>query len=544
MEPENPENNTNNNQKEQTEQINKIIPLINQNENNVEFILMEKDKKIISLSEKNDRLILDLENLSNELKNKNMEISSLKSDITSLNNEKKLFEEEIKKNQEEITKLNDIIKEKDKIIQESNSNNDTTNKKYIDLLEEQQKETTNMAEKNLKLQDEINELNAKLIKKDRDIVNLENIICRNREKDSQILLLKKDIKEKEKSIKEFQNKLIIANNDLKTSQNFNEERMKQLYEHKNDNKNDSNIISFVINKIQNLILFVDNTNFGEYNKSIDENIIEIKEDDILYDLLEQNISILKNKIFSKYNFILKQNKENTNKYQLEKSKNEELMKTLQQIKINYNEKIELLNQKINQIQNNLKSKEEEIKISNNKILELNKTSSGALSENIFNKFYSNIITKINKNYLKDMNLDNKYSVGSNETKLNNVLNIIDFFVEKLNNLNNFVKEYEIYKIKVKEMINKKLNKSNDQSDEINELKNNIQELNVLLNQSNNYLNESRKENNSLKKRILNLEKSINMISKNNLLRNNNESKYLLTYNNDNNNLKNNFLLDD
>jgi len=544
MEPENPENNTNNNQKEQTEQINKIIPLINQNENNVEFILMEKDKKIISLSEKNDRLILDLENLSNELKNKNMEISSLKSDIISLNNEKKLFEEEIKKNQEEITKLNDLIKEKDKIIQESNSNNDTTNKKYIDLLEEQQKETNNMAEKNLKLQDEINELNAKLIKKDRDIVNLENILCRNREKDSQILLLKKDIKEKEKSIKEFQNKLIIANNDLKTSQNFNEERMKQLYEHKNDNKNDSNIISFVINKIQNLILFVDNTNFGEYNKNIDENIIEIKEDDILYDLLEQNISILKNKIFSKYNFILKQNKENNNKYQLEKSKNEELIKTLQQIKINYNEKIELLNQKINQIQKNLKSKEEEVKISNNKILELNKSSSGALSENIFNRFYSNIITKINKNYLKDMNLDNKYAVGNNETKLNNILNIIDFFVEKLNNLNNFVKEYEIYKIKVKEIINKKLNKSNDQSDEINELKNNIQELNVLLNQSNNYLNESRKENNSLKKRILSLEKSINMISKNNLLRNNNESKYLLTYNNDNNNLKNNFLLDD
>ena len=542
MEPENPENNTNNNRKEQTEQINKIIPLINQNENNVEFILMEKDKKIISLSEKNDRLILDLENLSNELKNKNMEISSLKSDITSLNNEKKLFEEEIKKNQEEITKLNDIIKEKDKIIQESNSNNVLNNKKYIDLLEEQQKETNNMAEKNLKLQDEINELNAKLIKKDRDIVNLENILCRNREKDNQILLLKKDIKEKEKLIKEFQNKLIMANNDLKATKNFNEERMKQLYEHKNDNKNDSNIISFVINKIQNLILFVDNNNFSEYNKSFDENIIEIKEDDVLYDLLEQNVSILKNKIFSKYNFILKQNKENMNKFQLEKNKNEELIKTLQQIKINYNEKIELLNQKINQIQKNLKTKEEEIKISNNKIIELTKSSSGSLSENIFNKFYLNIITKTKS--LKDFNFDNKYSDTNNETKMNNILNLIDFLIEKLNNLNNFVKEYELYKIKVKEMINKKLNKSNEQNDEINELKSNIQELNVLLNKSNSYLNESRKENSSLKKRILSLEKSINMISKNNLLRNNNESKYLLTYNNDNNNLKNNFLLDD
>ena len=531
-----------NNQKNQAEQINKIVPLINKNENNLEIILMEKDKKIINLSEKNDKLNLDLENISNELKNKNMEIDSLKSDIISLNNEKKLFEEEIQKNQEEITKLNNIIKEKDKIIEEVNSNKDSSSKKYNNLLEEQQKETNNIAQNCLKLQDEINELNAKLIRKDRDIVNLENILCRNREKDNQILLLKKDIKEKEKLIKEFQNKLIMANNDLKATKNFNEERMKQLYEHKNDNKNDSNIISFVINKIQNLILFVDNNNFSEYNKSFDENIIEIKEDDVLYDLLEQNVSILKNKIFSKYNFILKQNKENMNKFQLEKNKNEELIKTLQQIKINYNEKIELLNQKINQIQKNLKTKEEEIKISNNKIIELTKSSSGSLSENIFNKFYLNIITKTKS--LKDFNFDNKYSDTNNETKMNNILNLIDFLIEKLDNLNNFVKEYELYKIKVKEMINKKLNKSNEQNDEINELKSNIQELNVLLNKSNSYLNESRKENSSLKKRILSLEKSINMISKNNLLRNNTESKYLLTYNNDNNNLKNNFLLDD
>jgi len=541
MESDNLEKNINN-QKNQAEQINKIVPLINKNENNLEIILMEKDKKIINLSEKNDKLNLDLENISNELKNKNMEIDSLKSDIISLNNEKKLFEEEIQKNQEEITKLNNIIKEKDKIIEEVNSNKDSSSKKYNNLLEEQQKETNNIAQNCLKLQDEINELNAKLIKKDRDIVNLENILCRNREKDNQILLLKKDIKEKEKLIKEFQNKLIMANNDLKATKNFNEERMKQLYEHKNDNKNDSNIISFVINKIQNLILFVDNNNFSEYNKSFDENIIEIKEDDVLYDLLEQNVSILKNKIFSKYNFILKQNKENMNKFQLEKNKNEELIKTLQQIKINYNEKIELLNQKINQIQKNLKTKEEEIKISNNKIIELTKSSSGSLSENIFNKFYLNIISKTKS--LKDFNFDNKYSDTNNETKMNNILNLIDFLIEKLNNLNNFVKEYELYKIKVKEMINKKLNKSNEQNDEINELKSNIQELNVLLNKSNSYLNESRKENSSLKKRILSLEKSINMISKNNLLRNNNESKYLLTYNNDNNNLKNNFLLDD
>lgn len=512
---------------DKTEQISKMIPLINKKENNLELILMEKDKEIINLSEKNAKLNLELENISNELKNKNMEISTLNTDIISINNEKKLLEEEIKKNQDEILKMTNAIKEKNKIIETLNSNSDINNKKYLNLLEEQKNETNNISEKYLKLQKEIYALNTKLIQKDRDIMNLENIICKNREKDNQIFILKKDIKEKDNSIKDIQNKLISVNNELQSSKNFNDERMKQLYQLNNINKNSNNIISFVVNKIQNLILFVDsNNNFDEFNKNTTENIVELKEDFVLYDLLDQNISILKNKIFGKYNKILKQNKENNKKYQILKNKNEDLTKNLEQIKKNYNEDI-------NQLQNNLQTKEEEIKILNNKISENSKNSTGSLSPIIFNKFYSKIISKLSKNYLKDINLDENYLDKNNEKKMNDVLNIIDFLVEKLNNLNNFVKEYESYKIKVNEVINQKLNKSNEQSDEINELNNNIQELNVLLNKSNNFLNKSREENALLKKRILNLEKSINMISRNNL-KINNESNYLLTYTNDNN----------
>ena len=117
--------------------------------------------------------------------------------------------------------------------------------------------------------------------------------------------------------------------------------------------------------------------------------------------------------------------------------------------------------------------------------------------------------------------------------MNNLLNIIDFLNDKIKNLNKFVKEYDEYKIKVNDIINQKLNKSNEKIDEIKELQSNIQELNSLLNQSNIYLNKSRNENKQLKKRILNLEKSINMISRNNLSKIT-ESKYLLTYNNNNN----------
>lgn len=526
------------------EHFKKLIPIINKKENNLEIILMEKDKEIIKLSEKNSQLNLNLENISNELKNKNMEISTLKSDIQSLNNEKKLYEEEIQKYQEEISKLNNTINEKDRKIEEFNSSNDLINKKYMDLLEEQKNETNKLAENSLKLQKEINELNTKLVRKNRDITNLENIICKNREKDNQLFILKKDLNEKENLIKEFQNKLIIANNDLQTSKNFNEERLKQIYIH-NINDKDNEIISFVVNKIQNLILFIDtDKNFDMNKENINENMIEIKEDCILYDLLDQNISILKNKIFNKYNSILRQNKEMNSKCRLQKIKNEELLKTLNQIKNNHNETIGILSKKFNQMQNNSQNKEDEIKKLNRKISDLSNYTFESIHKDIFNNFYSNIISKLDKEYLSEFNLDENYLEQDTQTKINNILNIIDLLVEKIKSLNHFVEEYDAYKIKVNEIINKKMNFSNEQNDEIKDLKNNIQELNILLSQSNNYLNKTRKENSLLKNRILKLENSINMISKNNLIKNNNnDSGYLLTYNNDNNRKGNPFLED-
>ena len=533
-----------NNQKDQNENINKILPIINKKENNLEIILMEKDKEIINLSEKNSQLNLNLENISNELKNKNMEISTLKSDIQSLNNEKKLYEEEIQKYQEEISKLNNTINEKNRKIEEFNSSNDLINKKYMDLLEEQKNETNKLAENSLKLQKEINELNTKLVRKNRDITNLENIICKNREKDNQLFILKKDLNEKENLIKEFQNKLIIANNDLQTSKNFNEERLKQIYIH-NINDKDNEIISFVVNKIQNLILFIDtDKNFDMNKENINENMVEIKEDCILYDLLDQNISILKNKIFNKYNSILRQNKEMNSKCRLQKIKNEELLKSLNQIKNNHNETIGILSKKFNQMQNNSQNKEDEIKKLNRKISDLSNYTFESIPKDIFNNFYSNIISKLDKEYLNEFNLDENYLEQDTQTKMNNILNIIDLLVEKIKSLNHFVEEYDAYKIKVNEIINKKMNFSNEQNDEIKDLKNNIQELNILLSQSNNYLNKTRKENSLLKNRILKLENSINMISKNNLIKNNNnDSGYLLTYNNDNNRKGNPFLED-
>ena len=538
MDIQNQENEINN----QTNKINKLIPFINK-EKNLEVILMEKDKEIINLTEEKTKFNSILENIKNELKNKNLEISSLQSDIISLNNEKKLLGEEIDKNQNEITRLNNIIIDKDKIIEQSKSNLISTEKKYNDLLQEQKRENNSINQRCLNMQNEINEFNNKLLKKERDINNLENSLLKNREKDNQIFILKKQIKEQEDIINDIQNKLNLADKELQSLKTFNDERMKAFYSINHTDKN-NNIISYVINKIQNLILFIDTqSNFIFQENNLEENIIEIKEDFVLYDLLDQNILLLKNKIINKYNDILRNNKENKNICLMQKNQIDDLSQNMQLIENNYNDKINQYSQKINQLQKNIQNKNEEIKKLNSKLSEITQKSLGSLSQNEFIKFYSKFISRIKSELLDKLNLDDDMEENINENKINNILNVIDFYNEKLDRLNIFVKEYENYKIKVNDIINNNMNQNKEKNDEIEELKHNNKELNILLEQSNKYLSKSRNENNLLKKRIINLEKTINNISRNNINQNN-DSNYLLTFTNNNKNNKRNPFLDD
>ena len=538
MDIQNQENEINN----QTNKINKLIPFINK-EKNLEVILMEKDKEIINLTEEKTKFNSILENIKNELKNKNLEISSLQSDIISLNNEKKLLGEEIDKNQNEITRLNNIIIDKDKIIEQSKSNLISAEKKYNDLLQEQKRENNSINQRCLNMQNEINEFNNKLLKKERDINNLENSLLKNREKDNQIFILKKQIKEQEDIINDIQNKLNLADKELQSLKTFNDERMKAFYSINHTDKN-NNIISYVINKIQNLILFIDTqSNFIFQENNLEENIIEIKEDFVLYDLLDQNILLLKNKIINKYNDILRNNKENKNICLMQKNQIDDLSQNMQLIENNYNDKINQYSQKINQLQKNIQNKNEEIKKLNSKLSEITQKSLGSLSQNEFIKFYSKFISRIKSELLDKLNLDDDMEENINENKINNILNVIDFYNEKLDRLNIFVKEYENYKIKVNDIINNNMNQNKEKNDEIEELKHNNKELNILLEQSNKYLSKSRNENNLLKKRIINLEKTINNISRNNINQNN-DSNYLLTFTNNNKNNKRNPFLDD
>ena len=141
-------------------------------------------------------------------------------------------------------------------------------------------------------------------------------------------------------------------------------------------------------------------------------------------------------------------------------------------------------------------------------------SSELITKETFGNFYNNFISKVKKNYLKEINLRNYDDI---KIKMDNILNATDYMISKISHLNYFVKEYKNYKVKVNKIFNKNLNRSFDENCQLKELKNTIKDLNDILEQSNNYLNQSRQENDELKKRNLNLEKTINIISKNNTL---------------------------
>ena len=481
--------------------------------NKIEFIILEKDKEIMNLSFKNKNLNEKIETLKKELKNKDLEISSLKIDNNSLNTDKKLFEQEIEKYQKNIIDLNKKIENKNNELEEMISKNNLSSKKYDNILLTQKNEYNQLLKEFNIMKKDLNSLNTKLIMKDKIINKLENDIYKSKEKNNRLIILKKEIKDKNDMIDNLQTKIGFINKELQVSKSYNEENIKKYT--KIDKIEKNSIFSFFVEKIQNLILYIENdNNFAKSeNYNLNNKIIEIKEGFVLNDLLEQNILLLKHKIFFRYNNIIKQN----NKYKKINKKQENKIKQNEQIIKQTNQLIENKNKEINQL--------------NNKINRIEKNSSGLIiTQNKFNDFYHNFISKINKNYLEDLfSFINLNNIESNDEKIKNILDIINFMNKKINHLNTFVKEYEIYKNKVNKIINQNLNRSNGQNNEIKELKNNIKDLNELLEQSNAYLKQSREENDLLKSRNLNLEKTINIISKNNTMTisKNNKENFLI-----------------
>ena len=490
--------------------MNRFIPIrsIN-NRYNDSITLMEKDRKIINLSNINNNLKESNDNLLTSIKNRDFEISSLKTDINSLIKEKSLNEREIFNYQKEIIKFKQIIEDKNLLIEEIKFKNDILIKKYNDLIETLKNDYGGKDKEYQKLQSDYNDLKQKMIIKEKEIKNLENEVCKNKEKNNKFLLLNKEINNKNEIINNLQLKLGNINNELQASKSFNEEKLKNFYYSEKEEKN--SIVSFVIDRIQSLISFVeDESNFVNNNNRI----IEIKDGFILYDLLEQNIQLLKDKISNKFNKMIKKSNENININKIQEKKIKQMSLNLEQQKKNYDLKINQYSQNNNKLNKTLNNKKEEINKLNNKITEMTNASSELITKETFANFYNDFISKVKKNYLKELNLRNYDDI---KIKMENILNAVDYMISKINHLNYFVKEYKNYKIKINKIFNKNLNRSYDENCQLKELKNTIKDLNDILEQSNIYLNQSRQENDELKKRNLNLEKTINMISKNNTL---------------------------
>ena len=304
-----------------TKSKNKINSFVHiKNKNKIEFILMEKDKEIMNLSYMNKNLNEKIETLLNEIKNKDLEISSLKIDNNSLNNDKKLFDQEIEKYQKNIIELNTIIQNKNNENEEIISKNNISSKKFDDIIVTQKNEYNQLLKDFNIIQKDLNSLNAKIIMKDKIINKLENDIYKSKEKNNRLILLNKEIKEKNDIINNLQTKIGFINKELRISKSCNEEKIQNFGKIDKNEKND--IFSFFVEKIQNLVVFLENDkNFGKSeNFNLNNKLIEIKEGFVLNDLLEQNILILKHKIFNRYNNLIKQNNQYKKIYKKQENK--------------------------------------------------------------------------------------------------------------------------------------------------------------------------------------------------------------------------------
>jgi len=443
-----------------------IFRKINLNEiskgNNIDILLMEKDKKIINLSNINISLKNKIEQFQKALKEKDMELSSLKADLSSLNNDQKLKDEENNSLKNRINSLSDQITQKKKemeIIEKKNNDNISNINKTFDLhMNEYQKLYKNYND----LTNDFNGLNSKYLNKEKECVLQQNIISDLRIENKKIIMLNKDIIEKDKVINDL--KRIIKNNKeeisnhqkenkylneqiqnystneqyiFKTRQNMYDyeniiNEIKDDYNRKLKNKeliindyktntvrtqaDNENLISYIVEQIQQI-----QNKFENYSTGIDfdddyllNNYSKINESDDKYELIHQNFVLLTHKLNEfKRRYILELNKL---KIKLEE---EEISK--KQLLNN----IDLQKMKNNSIESNISDFKKIIEEKNKEIQELNLKINNLITQNakndntstiendllkedkkIFNEFFKEFIDIITNFYIENINKKN------------------------------------------------------------------------------------------------------------------------------------------
>ena len=433
---------------------------------NIDICLMEKDKEIINLSNQTTALKNNLEKLQKIIKEKDMEINSLKSDILTLNSDQKLKEEEntILKN-----KINSLLKELQntkKEIELINSNNKGNIKNISQAFNTKMIEYQNLMKNYNEISGDLNALNEKLFKSERDNLNNQKLIQELRKENKKIILLSKDLIEKnniiknlEKNIKgkndeilEYQKEKKYLNEQIQNQSNKEDFMYKtrlnlQEYENAiNDMKNNFNkkiknqelIVKEYQNKIksyqdnnENLINYIieqirqvgDNFEKHVPNSHFPDDILGIfskpNKNDSKYELIRQNFILLSHKLKefkNKKNAELIQIKNELNE---EKNNQKNLLNNLQLQKMNKNS-----------IENSIAELKKLVELKNDEIKDLNMKINNLIIENTKN------IKNINYNSNKNLNINNEENKLFNEFFQKFVELVTNFYLENINKKSN------------------------------------------------------------------------------------------------------------
>ena len=433
---------------------------------NIDICLMEKDKEIINLSNQTTALKNNLEKLQKIIKEKDMEINSLKSDILTINSDQKLKEEEntILKN-----KINSLLKELQntkKEIELINSNNKGNIKNISQAFNTKMIEYQNLMKNYNEISGDLNALNEKLFKSERDNLNNQKLIQELRKENKKIILLSKDLIEKnniiknlEKNIKgkndeilEYQKEKKYLNEQIQNQSNKEDFMYKtrlnlQEYENAiNDMKNNFNkkiknqelIVKEYQNKIksyqdnnENLINYIieqirqvgDNFEKHIPNSHFPDDIIDIfskpNENDSKYELIRQNFILLSHKLKEF------KNKKNAELIQIKNELNEE--KNNQK---NLSNNLQLQKMNKNSIENSIAELKKLVELKNDEIKDLNMKINNLIIENTKN------IKNINYNSNKNLNINNEENKLFNEFFQKFVELVTNFYLENINKKSN------------------------------------------------------------------------------------------------------------
>ena len=514
----------NNNTSFNSKMMNNISAVCTKNNNtqnkNLDIFLMEKDKEIINLSTLNKNLNTQLEDLSRVIKEKEIQILSLTTDISSFENEKNILIEENNQLKSQITELSSEINSKNQTISEISKKNKETVSDINNAFNIQLKNYEDALKNIQNIQSNNNSLTEKLLIKDKEIIDLQKMLYELKQENKKIFNYQKDNTEKNKIIiglqktittqmKEIE-KLKLINGNINNNYNisnlsesehlFNIEKRNQLSKNSdsnlinsNNNTNNNELVTFIIDQIKNVVLSIDNNIITTDNvdRKSDiymtvDNINKKDQNNFLHVLIKQNFDLLINKINDKKIELIKTgNSLNNHQMQQELTELKEII-NLKNIE----------NQKLNNQLNFLIQK-----ASNNKEDNTNKDNNNNLDQS-FEKQYNEIFAKLknfsdfycgdlNKSQKKiDLKLPNFSLNDDNEKKLSDIMFTVKSLIKYIENNNN----------------SNENNKKDEENDKIKEVK-------ELLKQKEKYLNKIKSDNQKLKERNLQLENNIIMISK-------------------------------